>query len=147
MTRHSNIFSPYQALCALLFTVAICAASDVQAISTTNERSFEGLKGWWIGYGRLGFQNGKTENVKCRATYDVRKPSGQHMRQVVRCASPSGNVEVESNITQTGKMLAGTWNEKRYEFAGEITGRVLRDGFRVTVNGARLMAQMTVTMR
>jgi len=133
-------------LLPLLSVLTLWAATGVQA-ADTNVDNFDRLKGWWIGTGRLGFTNGKTEEVKCRATYDVRKTENQDIRQVVRCASPSGNVEVESFIEQNGEALTGTWIEKRYELAGELNGSVLPDGFRVMVNGKRLTAEMTITLR
>ena len=142
----SNVSFMIKFLCVLLMGLVLFAARESQA-DVTNKHAFEGLQGWWIGSGRLGFENGKTEQVKCRATYKLIKLNRQEMRQVVRCASASGNVEVESHILQNGEALTGTWVEKRYEFEGDITGRVLKDGFRVTVKGKRLVAEMTISLR
>ena len=117
----------------------VLAQADVAA-------AFRPLLGWWIGDGRLGFRNGKTETVKCRATYRSLQ-TGQELRQVVRCASASGKVEVESLIALKGKQLSGIWNEKTYNFAGNISGSTVPGGFRVRVSGSDINANMTVIVR
>ena len=107
---------------------------------------FDALLGWWIGKGRLGFTNGKTEEVKCRATY-VLADESDRLRQVVRCASPSGKVEVESAITAEGDSLTGTWRERTYNFEGQLDGQTVPNGFRVVVKGEDVKANMTVLVR
>ncbi|MEM7279890.1 MAG: hypothetical protein AAF385_17425, partial [Pseudomonadota bacterium] len=82
--------------------------------------AFQPLLGWWVGQGRLGFKNGKTEDVKCRATYR-RTETGDGIRQALRCASASGAIEVKSTVLRQGDELSGTWSETKYNFEGEVT--------------------------
>ena len=49
---------------------------------------FTNLDGWWGGIGRLRFKDGKTEDVKCRATYFI-EGEGNELKQTIRCASPA----------------------------------------------------------
>lgn len=108
--------------------------------------AFRPFLGWWIGNGRLGFTNGKTEMVRCRAVYRALQ-TGQQLRQVVRCASASGKVEVESLIELVDDSLRGTWSEKTYNFSGDLTGQTVPGGFRVKVSGQDVKANMTVVAR
>ena len=107
---------------------------------------FDNLIGWWIGQGRLGFKGGKTENVKCRATYR-RVADPDKVAQTVRCASPSGKVEIKSDITHADGRLNGVWRERTYELSGKLDGRVIPGGFRVRVAGQDLSANMTVFVK
>ncbi len=96
--------------------------------------AFANFPGRWTGEGRLGFKDGKTEAVTCRATYFVAKVTGE-LTQNIRCASPSGKIEVKSKVTEAGGELTGTWNELIYNMSGELSGEVTKAGFRVTVKG------------
>lgn len=136
-----------QRFLTLLLAICFCvhAASDLRA-ADENVQTFAALKGWWVGFGRLGFKNGETENVKCRATYHLEKTDGTEMRQVLRCASASGAVEIESSVKRDGNLLSGTWSEKKHELSGQVAGQFVPDGFRVNVSGRHLTAEMTINM-
>jgi hypothetical protein len=105
---------------------------------------FKELPGRWIGEGRLGLKEGKTEKVQCRATYFV-NPAGNELKQNIRCASASGKIEVKSlvNASKDGK-LSGTWNELVYNLGGEMTGEVTERGLRIIVRAGDLTANMDV---
>jgi hypothetical protein len=105
---------------------------------------FKELPGRWVGDGRLGLKDGKTEKVQCRATYFV-NPAGNELKQNIRCASASGKIEVKSlvNASKDGK-LSGTWNELVYNLGGEMTGEVTERGLRIIVRAGDLTANMDV---
>jgi hypothetical protein len=105
---------------------------------------FKDLPGRWVGEGRIGLKDGKTEKVQCRATYFV-NPAGNELKQNIRCASASGKIEVKSlvNSTADGK-LNGTWNELVYNLGGGMTGEVTERGLRIVVRAADLTANMDV---
>jgi len=104
---------------------------------------FAELPGRWVGDGRLGLKDGKTETVKCRATYFV-NPSGDELKQNIRCASASGKIEVKSTVNAKDGKLSGTWNELVYNLGGEMTGEVTQRGFRIAVRAGDLTANMDV---
>ena len=106
---------------------------------------FKDLPGRWVGQGRLGLQSGKIETVKCRATYFVSE-DGSQLKQNVRCASKSGKIEVKSLITYSEGELSGTWNELVYNLGGELSGTVTERGFRISVRGSGLTANMEVAL-
>lgn len=107
------------------------------------EAPFKELPGRWVGEGRIGMTEGKTEAVKCRATYFV-NGTGDELKQNIRCASAGGKVEVKSNVLAKEGRLSGTWNELVYNLGGDMTGEVTQRGFRIVVRGGDLTANMDV---
>jgi len=104
---------------------------------------FKELPGRWVGEGRLGLKDGKTEQVKCRATYFL-SDSTDELKQNIRCASASGKIEVKSVVDHREGKLSGTWNELIYNLGGELRGEVTPRGFRISVRGSGLTANMEV---
>jgi hypothetical protein len=108
--------------------------------------SFQNLLGWWSGNGWLRFKDGNREEVKCRATYRWDSGGGK-LLQAVRCASASGKVDIKSEIQESGGKLTGSWRERTYEFEGDLLGEVMTGGFRVTVSGSDVKANMAVFVK
>ena len=131
-----------------LFSVAaaVLFASGTSAASAADKSPFEGLAGLWSGQGRLGFMDGKIENVTCRTTYFVSGDSNE-LKQTIRCASGGAKIEVKSAVTHSAGKLAGTWTETVYDKSGDITGEVTPRGFRVAVKGSDVNASMDIIVR
>ncbi len=108
--------------------------------------SLDALVGRWTGEGRLGFAEQKFENVKCRVTYLRTGQPGQ-LKQNIRCASASGNIEVLSELQQNGSDLSGKWTETVRNMSGELAGQVTPTGFRVEIKGTDLQANMDIMAR
>ncbi len=106
---------------------------------------FDPLVGRWVGEGRLGVRDNATEQVKCRVTY-ARQTAGDQLRQSIRCASPGGNVEVQSLVSHAGGRLTGSWKELVRNWSGDIKGAVTAKGFRVAVSGQNLNANMDIIL-
>ena len=118
----------------------------VAAPARANDASpFESLIGRWVGDGRLGVRNGKTEQVKCRVTY-LHQKSEDPLQQTIRCASAGGSVEVRSWVTHAAGILSGTWEELERKWKGEIAGKVTPRGFKVAVKGDNLTANMDIVV-
>ena len=130
-------------VCLCLLIMAGTGKAFGQAPHTPNLQDFVG---WWIGQGRLGFRDGQSETIKCRATYRRAKASNG-LRQTIRCATRSGTVEIVSTIRVSGRARKGTWKERKYELSGELEGNAVPGGFRVKVLGGELNANMTVVLR
>ena len=84
--------------------------------------------------------------VKCRVTYFVQE-GGNQLKQNIRCASQSGSIEVASTVTHAGGNLSGTWKETTREWSGELTGTVNPNGFKVSVRGENLNANMDIIVK
>ncbi len=124
---------------------ALSLAAAAPALSA-DRSPFEGLAGLWSGQGRLGFKDGKIENVTCRTTYFVSADSSE-LKQNIRCASGGAKIEVKSVVNHSAGKLTGTWNETVYEKSGDITGEVTPRGFRVDVKGSDVNATMDIIVR
>lgn len=130
------------ALAAVLMLGAVSSFGPDRA-HAGDDAPFAPLIGWWKGEGRLGFQEGQTESVTCRATYGT-GDNANSLEQNVRCASSSGKVEIKSTIINDGGKLSGTWTERVYNLVGDLNGAITERGYRVSVIGSDLSAEMEI---
>lgn len=107
---------------------------------------FAGLAGRWVGEGRLGFKDGKFEEVKCRATYFV-SDNAHELKQNIRCASAGGKVEVQATVTHQGDVLSGTWSELIYNITGDLSGKITPHGYDLAVRSRDLAANMQILVK
>jgi hypothetical protein len=54
---------------------------------------------------------------------------------------------VKSAIKHNGDALSGIWNELIYNLGGDLSGQVTPNGFRISVRGEGLTANMEVIVR
>jgi hypothetical protein len=126
----------------LILTPFVPAQSAPAALS----KVLANLPGRWTGEGRLGFKDGKMETVTCRATYFA-ADDAPGLKQTIRCASPSGKIELKSRLEESEGVLKGEWSEEMYNLTGELTGKVTERGLVVSVKGADLDANMDVIVK
>jgi hypothetical protein len=127
--------------------LAVTSAPAVDA-APQSVGPFANLDGWWGGEGRLRFKDGKTEQVKCRATYFV-EAEGNTLKQTIRCASGGGKIELKSTVRHADGKLSGDWTEVMYNITGTLDGSVTPRGFRVVVkaDGTKLSANMDIIVK
>jgi hypothetical protein len=129
-------------LVAAALGAALCSAPA----GAVDVSPFESLVGRWVGEGRLGVRGNSTEQVKCRVTYVRPESGGDRLKQAIRCASAGGNVEVQSLVLHAGGRLTGSWQELVRNWSGDLSGAVTPKGFRVSVRGENLNANMTIIL-
>lgn len=132
----------------LALAIAI-ATAPVGHAAPQSVGPFASLEGWWGGEGRLRFKDGRTEQVKCRATYFV-ETEGNGLKQTIRCASGGGKIEVRSTVRHADGALTGEWTEAMYNITGTLDGAVTPRGFRVSVkgtSGSDLSANMDIIVK
>ena len=127
---------------AALWSAGTWLAAPAAAVDVS---PLESLEGRWVGEGRLGVKGNATEQVKCRVTY-IYARDGDQIRQTIRCASAGGNVEVQSVVSHLAGKLTGTWKELVRDMSGDVTGTVNPRGFRVSVRGESLEANMDIML-
>jgi hypothetical protein len=132
----------------LLLAAAACGAcaGSVAPASAVDVSPLERLEGRWVGEGRLGVRGNATEQVKCRVTYLYTR-DGDQLKQTIRCASAGGNVEVQSVVSHLGGKLTGSWKELVRNMSGELDGTATPHGFKVSVKGDSLNANMDIILR
>lgn len=106
------------------------------------ETPFDGLLGSWGGAGQIRFDDGKSEDIKCTAYYTG---GGDKLRLAIRCRGGSAEVEIRGELTAQGDKLAGTWEERTFNAAGEASGRFAADKMTLTVTGGGFTGGMTVS--
>jgi hypothetical protein len=134
-------------LALVALSQAVHAQSTAPASASAQEASpFEKVAGRWLGEGRFGTRDGKTENVKCRVTYFVSDQARQ-ARQTIRCATEGTSVEVQSTVTHEAGALRGSWKELSRDMSGELSGSVTANGFKVSIRGSELNANMDIIVK
>jgi hypothetical protein len=134
----------WAALLAAGAILGLAAGRPVPA-SAVDVSPLESLAGRWVGSGRLGVKGNPTEQVKCRVTY-VYAQAGDQLKQSIRCASAGGTVEVHSVVSHVAGRLTGTWQELVRNMSGDLTGTVTPRGFKVSVRGEALNANMDIIL-
>jgi hypothetical protein len=133
-------------LMATIGGTAFAPALAAEATPATLSGAMASLPGRWTGQGRLGFKDGKAETVTCRATYFA-ATDGPSLKQTIRCASPSGKIELKSQLVEKDGVLTGEWSEEIYNLKGELQGKTTEHGLLVKVKGPDLDANMDVIVK
>lgn len=136
-------------LMAVMLSATAASAVDGSQTPETTASPFANLAGWWGGKGRIRFTDGKTEDVRCRATYFV-EGDGHALRQNIRCASQSGKIELKSTVRHSDGEISGEWAEEMYNVSGVLDGGITPHGFRVGVqstDGSSLSANMDIIVK
>lgn len=124
---------------AFSFAAAI-TVGEANAVTAT---PFALLLGRWTGAGMIGYNASPPEKIKCRATY-LTADAQNEMKQSIRCATAGGNVEIISDVRESGGKLSGHWKETIHNFEGDLTGDVTPKGYRVVVKSADVTANMDI---
>ena len=101
------------------------------------------LPGRWSGWGTVTFANGSSEQLKCIATYFVE--GGSNVRQNLRCANQSYNIDSEAKLSVNNGRVTGAWEEKRWSATGSVAGKVAGNVFNLSIQGDGFSAAMNVS--
>ena len=130
----------HRAFAAAALFVAVCATSPSQAQSGP----FAGLAGRWSGGGTVTLDDGSSERIRCRATYQV---SGPNMEMSLTCASDSYRFILSSNVIAQGSALSGTWSESSRGVNGTLEGRGGNGNFQVVASAPGFTANLSLATR
>ena len=106
------------------------------------DAQFDSLLGSWGGSGSIRYDDGRSEDIKCTAYYTG---GGDKLRLAIRCRGDKAEVEIRGELTAQGEKLAGTWEERTFNAAGEASGRFAADKMTLSVTGGGFSGAMTVT--
>jgi len=107
---------------------------------------FRAMAGTWVGGGALSMANGEQERLRCRAAYDV-GGGGEALRLNLRCASPSYNFDLSSEVENRGGAISGSWTEASRNASGSISGRAVGDRIEAAARGQNFAANLSLTTR
>ncbi|NOJ49153.1 hypothetical protein [Bradyrhizobium archetypum] len=107
---------------------------------------FIAMAGTWSGGGVLSTSDGQQEQLRCRASYDV-AGSGEQLRLNLRCASPSYNFDLSSEVQYRGGAISGSWSEASRNASGTLSGRATGDHVEAAARGDNFSAHLSLTTR
>jgi hypothetical protein len=104
-----------QAAAAVALGALVLSASA----SGSSADPLSNLSGSWSGAGQFKLENGRSESLRCSANYAPRRES---LGLSLRCASASGRIELRASLVSRGNRISGTWEERSYNVAGNVSG-------------------------
>ncbi len=107
---------------------------------------FSGLEGAWSGTGVVQIADGGSERIRCRATYTVGS-DGNNLQQVLRCASDSYRFDLNSNVTNRGGALTGSWSEASRGINGGVEGQATNGQINALVTANGFAASLSMIAR
>ena len=78
------------------------------------------------------------------ATYFV-AGGGTSLQQNLRCASTSYKIDATASVQVNKGHVSGVWHEKIHSASGSVAGRIIGNGFNLTIEGENFSAAMSVT--
>ncbi|MDO9384790.1 MAG: hypothetical protein Q7T86_18235 [Hyphomicrobiaceae bacterium] len=116
---------------AAFSTSMILAATAAQAKGAS---PFAGLAGGWSGGGTASFDGGRSEKLRCTATY---RPGsgGNTLAMTIRCANASLNVQLNGNLRYNNGRVSGSWSESSTGAGGSAAGRAGPSSLRLRIGG------------
>lgn len=135
--QHSSRIGSALAVSAI--AVTLLAASPAAA-----EPPFSTLLGSWNGTGQVRLEGGKSETIKCKAYY-TSKDGGQGLSLAFRCASASNKIEMRATLASSGSSVSGNWEERTFNAAGNVSGKVDPGKMSLAINGGGLSGSMSVS--
>ena len=94
---------------------------------------FASLKGTWSGGGKIRLEGGQTERIRCKGYYTGATQSDLGI--AIRCASASNKIEMRAKLQYSGGSITGSWEERTFNAAGDVTGRAKSGSIRLSING------------
>jgi hypothetical protein len=128
------------------YAMAFMAALAVPASDARAGGPFTPLAGNWTGRGTIIMPGGAQERIRCRASYVV-SSAGDALSQVLRCASDSFIVNVDSEVTEQSGELSGSWTETTRGATGNLSGEVRGPVIRGTIAGLGFTAALSLVTR
>lgn len=96
---------------------------------------FPRFVGSWSGNGQVHLEQGKTEQITCRAYYNA-KSADSDLALAIRCASSSYKIEMRATLSQRDGRVTGQWEERTFNAAGAVSGRATESSLNLAISGA-----------
>jgi hypothetical protein len=137
--RASELFAHTRRLtfAAVAFFMTMFAAST----GYTQSGPFAGMAGNWAGGGSVTLDDGSTERIRCRATYQV---GGAHMTMSLTCASDAYRFILQANVVDQGGVVSGNWSETSRGVSGNLEGRGGGGSFQVVASAPGFTANISL---
>jgi hypothetical protein len=104
---------------------------------------FSGFDGSWSGNGTVALSDGKSERIRCKASYNINS-NGLGLKQTLRCASDSYKFDLSTEVTSQGNRISGTWSEAGRNLFGSLQGTAGGGQIEVFVEASGFAASVTL---
>lgn len=131
-----NRMSAFRGFCAACLALVISNPSLAQS-------SLDALAGTWSGSGSMKPSDGPQEKVRCKCTYEVKRP-GRSLSLNLRCASEAYRMVLSANIERDGTQLSGNWFESEYRQGGRISGTSADGSIEARIEGDTVAALVRI---
>jgi hypothetical protein len=111
---------------------AAAAVIVLSAAPATAQSPFATLAGSWSGSGQIKLVDGKTETIRCRATYSNK---GTGLGISLRCASSANKIEMYATLDSQGSDVTGRWEERTFNATGDINGQATASKLNLAISG------------
>ncbi|MCB1513358.1 MAG: hypothetical protein H6876_11805 [Hyphomicrobiaceae bacterium] len=125
-----------------LITAAALIAGNLPAAA---ESPFANLAGTWSGQGKVRLEGGKSEAIRCKAYYTT-SDGGSGLGMAIRCASAANKIEMRANLSYANGSVSGSWEERTYNAAGQVTGQASSSKLTLKIQGGGLDGNMSVRL-
>jgi hypothetical protein len=126
-------------------TLLCCAQMMLSPVAANAQSAgpFAGLFGTWRGAGKVLMADGKSERIRCTATYTP-ESGGQSLSQELVCASDSYRVDVRSFIVAEGQSVQGHWEETVQQATGHLDGQIVGGRLEGRISGTGFEAGLSL---
>jgi len=101
------------------------------------------MAGRWSGSGTVTLDDGSTERIRCRATYEI---AGPQMNLTLTCASEAYKFNLDGRVVaEAGGAIAGTWSESSRNVSGNLQGHGGNGNFQVVASGSGFNANISLS--
>lgn len=114
------------------------------AVANPGVTPFGALDGSWTGTGQVRLESGQSENLKCKGYYKA-KDAGTGLGLSILCASANSRIELRATLVASGGRVSGTWEERTFNAAGDVTGQVSDSRITLAIAGGGIAGTMAVT--
>lgn len=121
--------------CVAPLAIAVAVAAFTAPVGASAASPFERLAGSWTGGGRVTFEGGQTERLRCNARY-ASSGSGNRLDLTIRCASPATSFELRGDLAYRGGRVSGNWQERTLGASGRAAGRATAGSIVMRISGA-----------
>jgi hypothetical protein len=125
---------------------ALIAATLLVPVAADAAGPFSALAGAWSGTGRITMADGNTEQLRCRASYNI-GGTGNDLKLTIRCASQGYNFDLGGNVAYQGGRISGTWSEASRNAGGTISGTANANLIEATATGQNFSASLSLNTR
>ena len=100
------------------------------------------LAGSWGGSGRITYNDGSSEGIRCTAYYSG---GGSELRMAIQCRSDRNPIHIRSTLRISGSRASGDWEERTFNASGSASGSVGSGSMSLAISGGGFSGSMSVS--